>query len=158
IPNAHLKRLASPRVSFELRGAHMKMTHKILASVAGAAVLCASALPAAAASFTQPGATLGSPAGAVPPPGLYFANSANWGLASTVPAQAGTGNTTAVGVEAPAFIWVPGWNFLGAQYAASVALVGVEVGIRSPGHVADVYNRNVFNPYVSPLTLSWNLG
>jgi Putative MetA-pathway of phenol degradation len=122
----------------------MKSTmSKVLASGLGIAALCATALPAAASSFTQPGATTGAPAGANPPPGLYFVNAANYGI----------GTATAVGVEAPIFLWVPGWNFLGATYAASVLEPFVEVGVHKT-----TYLRSPFNPFVNPVTLSWNLG
>jgi hypothetical protein len=124
----------------------MKTSGKILAMGFGAAALCASALPAAAISFTQAGATTGVPAGFNPPPGLYFGNSANYGIGDRSP-------TESVGIEVPFFIWSPGWNFLGATYAASVAGVAVEIG----SHNAN-YSRGFFNPIVNPITLSWNLG
>ena len=111
----------------------------------GAAALCAS-VPATAASFTQPGGTMGAPAGANPPPGLYFANSANWGVTGSSP-------SVSSGVEVPAFIWSSGWNILGASYAASVAGVFEEIGTHDSN-----YLLGAFNPYINPLTLSWNLG
>ena len=111
----------------------------------GAAALCAS-VPATAASFSQPGGTMGAPAGAVPPPGLYFANSANWGVSGSSP-------SVASGIEIPAFIWSSGWNILGASYAASVAGVFVDVGTHDQN-----YLLGAFNPYINPVTLSWNLG
>jgi hypothetical protein len=103
-------------------------------------------LPAAAISWTQPGATMGVPAGTVPPAGLYFANGANYGVSSVSP-------TEAIGVEVPAFIWSPGWNFLGASYAASVAGIFAEVGVHDANYI-----RGPFNPVINPITLSWNLG
>jgi hypothetical protein len=132
----------------------MKTTStKLLAMGFGAAALCATALPAAAGSFTQPGGTMGAPAGANPPPGLYFVNAANYGSGDLAGAAIKTGED--VGVEVPIFIFVPGWNFLGASYAASVAFPFVDVGIRAP---VGVYLGSIFNPYVNPITLSWNLG
>jgi hypothetical protein len=127
-------------------------------------------LPATAGTFTQPGATTGVPAGFVPPPGLYFGNAANYGIGQNLTALPNTGDTTAVGVEVPFFIWSPGWNFLGAQYAASVAFPFVDVAVRQPGHGAgnagpvaggvnaDLYLRAPFNPAINPFTFSWNLG
>jgi hypothetical protein len=131
---------------------------KFFAMSLGAVALCTTALPAAAASFTQPGATMGAPTGANPPPGLYFANFANYGIGKELPGKFPSDDSTAVGIEVPAFIWVPGWNFLGASYAASVAFPFVEVGVRSPNHTADTFLRGVFNPDINPITLSWNLG
>jgi len=136
----------------------MKLTTNRLVGLGlGAAALCATALPASAASFTEPGITMGAPAGAVPPAGLYFANLANYGIGQNFPGGV-PGDTAAVGVEVAAFIWSSGWNFLGASYAASIAFPFVDVGIRSPGHVADTYLRGVFNPDINPVTFSWNLG
>jgi hypothetical protein len=123
-----------------------------LAIALGTAALCASAGPAAAISFTQAGATTGVPAGFNPPPGLYFGNSLNYGIGS-----GGTNNapspSTAVGIEVPFFIWSPGWNFLGASYAASAAFPFVEVGVHNTDYV-----RGPFNPVFNPVQLSWNLG
>jgi hypothetical protein len=119
---------------------------KIFGMGIGAAALVATALPAAAASFTQPGATMGAAAGANPPPGLYFINAANYGIGGVSP-------TEAVGVEVPIFVWSTGWNFLGASYAASVAFPFVEVGIHNV-----TYLRSPFNPAITPIDLSWNLG
>jgi hypothetical protein len=120
------------------------IANRLLAATAGAVALCVAALPASAAPWTQPGASMGVPAGFVPPPGLYFVGAANYGIAAT---------DVAAGVAVQALIWSPGWTFLGAQYAADVGLIEVEVGIH---HVT--YLRGVFNPFVRPVTLSWNLG
>jgi hypothetical protein len=130
----------------------MKTTiNRKLALGLGAAALCASALPAAAVSFTQPGATTGVPAGVNPPPGLYFGNSANYGIGGSLsPAPS---PSTSVGIEIPFFIWSPGWNFLGATYAASVAFPLVEIGTHNAN-----YLRGPFNPVINPVQLSWNLG
>lgn len=125
-------------------------TNKLLGLGLGAAALVATALPASAASFTQPGGTMGAPAGANPPPGLYFANAANYGIGGTA---GGTGPSEAVGIEVPIFIWSTGWNFLGASYAASVAFPFVDIGVHNTN-----YLRGAFNPYINPITLSWNLG
>lgn len=138
----------------------MKITNgKLLGLGLGAAALCANALPAAAASFTQPGASTAVPAGAAPPPGLYFANSANWGTGGSTSSTAPTpGEDSAVGIEVPAFIYVPGWNFLGATYSAAVAFPFVEVGQKTPAHASDLYLAAPFNPVINPINLSWNLG
>jgi hypothetical protein len=150
----------------------MKSTCKLLGLGFGAVALCATALPAAAASFTQPGATTGSPNGFNAPPGFYFGNAANYGIGQNLTVLPDVGQTTAVGVEAPFFIWSPGWNFLGPNisYAASITGVFVDVGVRVPGHGAgnlgpviggvnaDLYLRSPFNPLINPLALSWNIG
>jgi hypothetical protein len=127
----------------------MKTISRNLTLGLGAAALCASALPAFAGAFTEPGITAGSPAGFNPPPGLYFANLANYGVAQ----GASPTGTTSVGIEVPAFTWVPGWNFLGATYSASVAFPFVEIGVHNT-----TYLRGAFNPDIEPIKLSWNLG
>jgi hypothetical protein len=109
--------------------------------------------PSSAGSWIVPGATMGSPAGAVPPPGLYFANATFYGLGTTQ-----RGGTESVNGEAPFFIFVPGWNILGASYGMSIAFPFLEVASKTPRHAADMYLRGPFNTYVTPITLSWNLG
>jgi hypothetical protein len=80
------------------------------------------------------GATIGLPLGAVPPSGLYTGlETAYLGmLAGSSTNGASTGNQcvpgTGVGscrqlpavAQAVPLLWVPGWNFLGATYSASV--------------------------------------
>jgi hypothetical protein len=130
----------------------MKTTStKLLALGVGAAALCASALPAMATTYTEPGITCGAPAGFNPPPGLYFINLDSYGIGQT--AAGGLGPSEELGVGVAAFAWVPGWNFLGATYAASVALIGVEVGLHNT-----TFLRSPFNPDVNPIQLSWNFG
>jgi hypothetical protein len=74
-------------------------------------------VPVGAVKVTQ-----GLPLGALPPPGLYgsFGNNAT-GLGSSP----GKGNQSAANATNPAFsygeslLWLPGWTFLCASYAAS---------------------------------------
>jgi hypothetical protein len=127
----------------------MKMKARFLATCLGATVFSASALPALADSVSQPGFSMGAPAGANPPPGLYFANFLNWGAAKESAGNHSVGN----GNEIPALIWSTGYNFLGASFAMSAAWGEVEVGIPNTSYAADF-----FNPIVNPVSLSWNLG
>jgi hypothetical protein len=120
--------------------------YKFATMAVGAAALCASALPSSANSWIQPGGTMGAPAGALPPPGLYFVSANNYGISQPSP-------STSIGVAVQAFVWNPGWTFLGASYAASAANVLIEVGVHNAA-----YLRGVYNPYINPVTLSWNLG
>ncbi len=114
------------------------------------------------------GATIGLPAGALPPPGLYtgletayldFPNSGNTGHA--------TGNQGPLMLPAIAqavpLVWVPGWNFLGATYGAAVVQAFYTFEACGPGGCVGgapivaggfVYTNTTFNP----ITLSWNLG
>jgi Putative MetA-pathway of phenol degradation len=128
------------------------VVNKLLAASAGAVALCAAAVaPASAGTWTQPGATDGAPIGALPPPGLYFVGNVNWGQGSPNP-------TTAVGVGVQAFVWNPGWTFLGASYAMSAAMIEVEAGVHGTGAAGSAYTRGVYNPNITPISLSWNLG
>jgi hypothetical protein len=127
----------------------MQAKAKFLAICLGAAAFGAPALPAMADSVSQPGFTMGAPLGANPPPGLYFANFTNYGIAKESAGVHSVGN----GVEVPAFIWSTGYNFLGASLAMSAAWGAVEVGIPNTSYAVDM-----FNPIVNPIALSWNLG
>ena len=120
--------------------------NKLLAVSLAAGALSAAALPATAASWTQPGATMGVPAGIVPPAGLYFVGDVNWGAGNASP-------SVSSGVAVQSFIWVPGWSFLGASYAAAVTVLEPEIGVHNKNYI-----RGVFNPEITPITLSWNLG
>jgi hypothetical protein len=108
--------------------------------------LGAMALPAEAASWTQPGATMGVPAGVLPPPGLYFIGDVNYGAADASP-------TVSSGTAVQSLLWVPGWKFLGGSYAAGLTVLEAEVGVHNRN-----YLRGVFNPEIVPISLSWNLG
>jgi hypothetical protein len=119
---------------------------KLFAVSLAAGALGATALPAVAASWTQPGATMGVPAGLAPPPGLYFIGNVNYGVGSASP-------TVSSGTAVESFLWVPGWRFLGASYAAAFTVLEPEVGVHNRNYI-----RGVFNPEIIPISLSWNLG
>jgi hypothetical protein len=131
------------------------------------------------------GATIGLPLGALPPAGLYtgletaylgmLAGGGNGGASSGNQCALVPGNThcsvlPAIAQAVP-LLWVPGWNFLGATYGASVvqAFYNFETcGAGAPAINANggcgggspisgggfVYTNTTFNP----ITLSWNLG
>src|SRR5271168_1565390 len=120
--------------------------NKLLAVSLAAAALSATALPAVAASWTQPGATMGVPLGVAPPPGLYFIGDVNYGVGSGSP-------SISSGTAVESFLWVPGWHFLGATYAAAFTVLEPEVGVNHQNYI-----RGVFNPEIIPISLSWNLG
>jgi hypothetical protein len=137
------------------------------------------------------GATIGLPAGALPPPGLYSGTEIVYlGLAGQ---NGGSGNAGVTGggahlalpavAQAVPFLYVPGWNFLGATYGFGVvqafymgfvtgglgnlstpaatipgtctALVGPPVACVSAG--SGTYEV-LANTTWSPINLSWNLG
>jgi Putative MetA-pathway of phenol degradation len=107
--------------------------------------LCTSAL-ALAGSVTQPGETLGAPAGAPAPPGFYFADTVNWGCRNTKPQD------TCVGVNIPVFVWSTPWTVLGARLQLTApGPISVEVGAHNTN-----YFSGLFNPFASA-ELAWDL-
>ena len=110
------------------------------------------------------GATVGLPLGALPPPGLYS------GLETAYlgwPGH-GTGNQ-APGLDLPAIaqavplLYVPGWNFLGANYAMSAVVAFYTFTVLPTNNINEPqtpigWGAEVANPLWNPITLSWNLG
>jgi hypothetical protein len=112
------------------------------------------------------GATIGIPAGAAAPPGLYS------GLETAYLGYDGSGRgNQAPGLHLPAvaeavpIVWSTGWNFLGANFSM-VAVQAWYMGFVTTG--ASVYSgvypatvgsyEVVANTFWSPINLSWNLG
>ena len=119
---------------------------RLIRSVAAGLLLLLTAPSVQAGSVTQPGDTMGSPSGAPTPPGLYFANQANWGCSDTNP-------RTCVFTEIPLFAWsippkVLGGNLLFA--AAPTTWVNVDIH--------DTFQASGwFNPFLGA-KLAWDLG
>jgi hypothetical protein len=116
------------------------------------------------------GATIGIPAGAAAPPGLYT------GLESVYLGQLGVGSGAKPGNQAPGLflpavaeavplVWSTGWNFLGANFSM-VAVQAFYMGFVNTGPTvysgtfpATVGSFDVLaNTFWSPINLSWNLG
>ena len=112
------------------------------------------------------GATIGIPAGAAAPPGLYS------GLETAYLGVTGGGKgNQAPGLSLPAIanavpiVWSTGWNFLGANFSM-VAVQAWYMGFVTPS--APVFSGTypatfgsfdvVANTFWSPINLSWNLG
>jgi hypothetical protein len=111
-----------------------------------------------------PGATLGIPAGALPPPGFYVDEKFfvfNYVLHN------GSGNVAFPTVkirevnEDTTLLWVPGWKVLGADYgaffvqpyrSATTSVTGLGAGD------SRTFAGDMINPVLSPVNLSWNLG
>ncbi len=121
------------------------------------------------------GATIGLPLGALPPPGLYSGlETAYLGYAGTGGQTAGNWKVAIPGANLPAIaqavplLWVPGWNFLGASYGASIvqAFYTFETcgagacGLGSNAGSAPITGGGyvIANTTFNPITLSWNLG
>ena len=108
-----------------------------LAAIAiGGVASSASAIEAGSFQNRLNGATIGLPLGALPPPGLYTGLETAY-LGMLAGNSSGGSNGASAGnfcVQAPnhacavlpalaqavPLLWVPGWNFLGATYSASV--------------------------------------
>ncbi len=121
------------------------------------------------------GASIGIPLGAAPPPGIYT------GLETAYLGMVGNGGWTTgnffIGgrvtlpaiAQAVPLLWVPGWNFLGATYSASVVQAFYEAAncgnIGCNGPLGLNQNNNTIgsafmfaNTTWTPISLSWNLG
>jgi hypothetical protein len=115
------------------------------------------------------GATIGLPLGALPPPGLYTGlETAYLGLlagnSTSGHAQGNQGGLVLPAIaQAVPLLWVPGWNFLGASYSASIvqAFYNFEAcGAAGCGGAAPIVGGGFVytNTFFNPINLSWNLG
>jgi hypothetical protein len=104
-----------------------------------------------------PGTTFGIPAGAAPPPGLYFDNLSQW-----APHASGVGQLNGLEVKAivntSTLFWSTGWNFLGGTVNAAVSQSFFDLGVRAPPSDALTHYPTMHNTWISPLIISWNLG
>jgi hypothetical protein len=161
-----------------------RMRNLVVGGLAALAIGCAtsSAFAEETGTFQNRlnGATIGLPLGALPPAGLYTGlETVYLGLPSDVGSGGhsignqcvgvvggGCANLPAIAQAAP-LLWVPGVNFLGASYGASVVEAWyIYTTCALPGSGGDctggepitsggmVYANTTFNP----ITLSWNLG
>ena len=129
--------------------------------------LLAGALTIAARSATaeeglspyMPGVSVGSAAGALPPPGTYFAN-------DNVFIDGGVRNNTGgnvpvnvwLDVDIPSVLWVPNVQILGATFAVAAVQPYVFKGVDATGAGGRATISNgAFNTIISPINLSWNL-
>ncbi len=122
------------------------MTDKLKVLAAAVALCLFVTAPAFAGSVTQPGETVGVPAGAPLPPGFYFVNTADWGCRNTTP------NATCVGVTIPVIAWSTPWTIFGARVQFLVATPAVEVGVHNANYLYGMYN-----PFFAG-QLAWDLG
>jgi hypothetical protein len=132
------------------------------AGVAAAAWTPAQAFEAGAAGWAQkPGITLGGTSGEGPPPGLYMVDQAFTYQTNLAGAGAdainphGTKTGAPAAVAATAFVWAPGWTFLGASYNATLA---IPVGMFAVGSPVNVEASGMINTFIAPVELSWKLG
>jgi hypothetical protein len=126
---------------------------------AGAVALTAWAGQALAVEQYTPylsGISVGTPTGALPPPGFYFSdvnvvinNGPLYSNGNNVGGSLGTY------LNIPSVLWAPGWNFLGATYAMALVQPYVLNGLTLPGGTA-VNSNGAFNTIFSPLNLGWD--
>jgi hypothetical protein len=143
----------------------MRLISKTLVAAAGIAALVASSANAYEAQSwqTKPGAFFGASAG-VPPVGIYMFNhfftyQSNFTGPVTNAIGKHTGVTAAVDVQG--FLFVPGWEFLGATYDAVVLQPFIMDAISGPLNLNPAFPSvatGVHNSYVVPAELSWKLG
>jgi hypothetical protein len=117
----------------------------ITVAAAGALSMCGDIPMAHAASVTQPGETVGLPAGAPLPEGLYVANTADWGCRNASP-------VSCLGITIPVVTWSTPWTILGAKVQLFTVTPWIEVGVRNTSYEQSIYNPALFGQ------LAWNLG
>ena len=104
-----------------------------------------------------PGVTVGLPAGAAPPPGLYFGQTS---LYFSGPLVNGAGARTGVSISFEETISTllvqPNISILGGQYYAFGALTLQHNDTNVLGTTTTA--NGFFNPIISPLNISWALG
>jgi hypothetical protein len=139
------------------------MTSKLVKLVATAGVVAAAgwagqALAVEGNTPYLPGVSAGTPVGALPPPGFYFADDnviINGGLRNNsnnnLPA-----NVTAY-LNIPSVLWAPGINILGATYAAVLIQPYSEQNLDLTGvGGGKQIQQGLFNTIFVPVQLSWN--
>jgi hypothetical protein len=138
----------------------MKLNCKALLAAAGVFALSwspAHALEPGAAAQTKAGVFIGASAG-VPPPGIYMINQVftyQANLAGPGTAALGTKTGVHANVDIQAFLFVPGWTFLGATYdAVIIPGIFVDTSIGSP---VNLQFSGMHNSYIVPVELSWKL-
>jgi hypothetical protein len=114
-------------------------------AAAGALSICMGVSTAFAGSVTQPGELIGFSSGAPLAPGLYLANTADWGCRSTSPASC-------LGITIPVVTWSTPWTFLGARVQVFSVTPVIEIGVDNT-----TYNARVYNPALLG-QLAWDLG
>lgn len=126
------------------------------------------------------GASIGVPAGAAAPPGLYTGLESVEGLYGGMTGNFGNtgangGRGTGLGsfIDIVPVVWSTGWNFLGASYSVAViqpfvnayvgfggaGAAGTTTCVSAPvGSQACAWQLMFINTVFQPLNLSWNLG
>lgn len=107
----------------------------------------------------QPGISTGVAAGALPPPGLY-GHIDSYLQSGTV--KNGNGDNTGIKISGAnilgQLLYVPGWRFLGANYAMRITQPFNLNAIKLPSDGGTITGFGMFNTILTPEMLSWNIG
>ncbi|MGO4853046.1 transporter [Phaeovulum sp. W22_SRMD_FR3] len=133
-------------------------------AAAGLTALCL-AMPATAREpgvppTIPPGATMGVPIAASPPPGLYFSLRSGY---SDTTLRDGQGDAMGADVRirdtALQFLWVPGTQFWGADYKAMVLLpiLDIHQTLSAPMGSGSAGKTGLGNVEIRPVDLSWQI-
>ncbi|CAA2106968.1 hypothetical protein MBUL_03929 [Methylobacterium bullatum] len=101
---------------------------------------------ALAGSAAQPGQTVGLPAGAQLPVGLYFVNTSSFGVRDTRPLDSESN------INLPTFLWATPWSLLGAR----LNLAAIQPVVASSPR-GTPYQSGIGQPLLAA-QLAWNLG
>ncbi|WP_185929272.1 transporter [Klebsiella sp. 2680] len=111
----------------------------------------------------QPGTTTGTHTGALPPDGLYLSMTSTYesgvvrdGSGNKANVTGGKNKLSNVGLVM-AVTWVPGWDVLGARYAAMVVQPYKFIRLRNTGLQTTNHTSGFLGTSVTPLSLSWDL-
>ena len=129
-------------------------------SAALASTTSAKAYESGYAGFAQmPGITIGGATASTPGPGVYMFNQTFTYQANIVgpgaPSINGSATAAHLAAEGVGFLWVPGWQFLGATYDAVLVQSAVMMDLGAP---LNLMKTGVKNTYIVPVELSWKLG
>lgn len=104
----------------------------------------------------QPGATTGTHTGALPPNGLYVSMTSTYetgvvrnGSGDTAKIAGGKNKLSNVGL-AMAATWVPGWEFLGARYAAMVVQPYKFIQVKNTGQHTTDHTSGLLGTSITP--------
>jgi hypothetical protein len=115
--------------------------------LAGGLALLTLGMPSAmAGSAAQPGQTIGLPAGAQLPVGLYFVNTSSFGVRDTRPLDSESN------INLPAFLWSTPWTLFGAR----LNLIAIQPVVASSPR-GTPYQSGIGQPLLAG-QLAWDLG
>jgi hypothetical protein len=104
------------------------------------------------------GVSVGTPSGALPPPGFYFSDDnvlINGGLHS--PGSTAAPANVSVYLNIPSVLWAPGWSFLGGTYALALSQPFAQQNLDLAGAgLGKTISTGAFNTIFSPVNLGWD--